>query len=710
VTSEETGQFDRAAALHRLTGRPDAELRPDQAEAIDALVRDRARVLVVQRTGWGKSAVYFLACQELRAAGSGPTLLVSPLLALMRDQLRAAEDAGLVAARIDSTNVDDWDDILGQLDDGVLDLLAVGPERLANPDFVSRVLGPKAQRFGLLVVDEAHAASAWGHDFRPDYRRVAGLLGDLAPGTPVLACTATATERVVDDLATLLDMAPDRVIRGELDRRSLHLRVVDRRVTVDRLAWLAAWALDRHAEGTKTIIFVQTVADTDLVAGLLADAGHPAVAAYSGRQDPDERVRLEAGLRNGVMTCLVATSALGMGYDLPDLGAVAHLGLPGTLLDYYQAIGRAGRALERAEVVALPTPQQRRIWEHFDSVSLPSPEQITAVVDALSPDQPTSAMAMEAVAPVSRTRLETLLKVLAVDGVVERVRGGYLATGRPWEPDPAVRAALQRARRDEHDQVERWLAADGCRTDALLEALDDLGARGPCGRCDGCGSDFPAVEVTDEVRSAVKRRLVAAEVVMAPRRQWPASLAEVAGPAGIVDGKPLKGRLGPAAPSDLRALGREGDGVVDDLVQAAMDALAAGATPAAALVEHAVGVLRDWKWAARPVAVTALVSADGDGELATWLADQIATLGRMDRMADVGCAASLSDLDARGNGVQIASAALQAIPAAPTPPVKGPVLLVTGAAGTTWAVTVAAARLHHAGAGPVLCLATTTRA
>ena len=218
--------LDLTAALRELTGRPDAELRDDQRRAITALVEDRATVLLVQRTGFGKSAVYFLACRALRDAGAGPTLLVSPLLALMRDQLRAATAGGLRAARMDSTNVDDWDDILAALDNDELDLLAVGPERLAHPLFVERVLRPHAKKLGLVVVDEAHAASAWGHDFRPDYRRIAGLVDDLAPGTPVLACTATATDRVVEDLAALLDLTPDRVLRGPLERTSLRLRVV----------------------------------------------------------------------------------------------------------------------------------------------------------------------------------------------------------------------------------------------------------------------------------------------------------------------------------------------------------------------------------------------------------------------------------------------------------------------------------------------------
>lgn len=703
--------LDLVDALQELTGRPDAQLRDDQERAIRALVDDRATVLLVQRTGFGKSAVYFLACRALRAAGTGPTLLVSPLLALMRDQLRAAEAGGLRAARLDSTNVEDWDAVVAAIDDDELDLLAVGPERLAHPMFEERVLGPHATRFGLLVVDEAHAASAWGHDFRPDYRRIAELVDRMAPGTPVLACTATATDRVVDDLAALLDITPDRVLRGPLDRTSLRLRVVRRDSTAARIAWLAEWALRQHAAGTKTIVFCLTTADAELLAGAFADAGHPAVAAYHGRLPNDDRERLEDDLGAGRITCLTATSALGMGYDLPDLGAVAHYGLPPTLLDLYQAVGRAGRALDEAEVVEIPTPQQSAIWRWFDDVALPSDEAITSVVDALRVDEPTSIPALEATVPLSRGRLDTLMKVLAVDGVVERVRGGYLATGRPWTPDPQQRAALQRARAAEHDEVERWLAHDGCRMHALLRALDDAHAPARCGRCDGCGATFPAVEVGDEVRRAVAARLADTPIDLPVRKQWPPRLGEVAGEAARVAGDELRGRIGGLGAAGGRALGREGDGVTDDLLAAARRVLAEAGTIHDELERRAVSLLSGWDWERRPAAITALADDSGDGRLAVALADRLATLGRLSRLDDLGSAEPLAVAEERGNSVQVAAAHLGAI-AGPTDAdrVGGTdVLVVVPYAGTGWAPTVAAARLRGAGARSVLVLALSSR-
>jgi ATP-dependent DNA helicase RecQ len=700
-------------ALRELTGRDEAELRPDQERAIEALVEDRATVLLVQRTGFGKSAVYFLACRALRDRGAGPTLLVSPLLALMRDQLRAAEAGGLRAARLDSTNVDDWDEVLAAIDRDELDLLAVGPERLAHPLFEERVLRPHAERFGLLVVDEAHAASAWGHDFRPDYRRVAELVDRLRPGTPVLACTATATDRVVDDLAALLEITPDRVLRGPLDRTSLRLRVVRRPSTAERIAWLAAWALDHHRAGTKTIVFCLTTADAELLAGAFADAGHPAVAAYHGRLPSEDRVRLEDDLAAGRVTCLAATSALGMGYDLPDLGAVAHYGLPPTLLDLYQAVGRAGRALPEAEVVEVPTPQQSAIWRWFDQVSLPSDDAIHGVVGALRADEPTSIPALEATVPLARSRLDTLMKVLAVDGVLDRVRGGYVATGRAWTPDPEQRAALQRARAAEHEEVERWLARDGCRMHALLTALDDRHAPERCGRCDGCGAPFPTIAPAAEVVAAVESRLVDTPVELPVRKQWPPRLAEVAGPAGRVDGEVLRGRIGRLAVAGGRAVGREGDGVTDELLADALELLDGTGELADELEGRAVRQLSRWHWERRPGAVTALADGSGAGRLAVALADRLATLGRLERLPDVPSTEPLGVAEERGNSVQVAAAHLRAVPPldgrAAAAVAGADVLVVVPFAGTGWGPTVAAARLRGADARSVLVLALAAR-
>src|SRR6478672_2551469 len=243
MNGREQTRHQAEAHLRALVGREDARLREDQWTAIEALAVDRRRSLVVQRTGWGKSAVYFVATLLLRDAGAGPTVIVSPLLALMRNQIAAAERAGIRAVTINSTNIEDWEPIHDAIRAGEVDVLLVSPERLNNPGFRDEVLPRLAETCGLLVVDEAHYISDWGHDFRPDYRRIRTLLEDLPPGIPVLATTATANARVVDDVAEQLATAgttePPLVLRGSLDRESLQLGVVQLPSTAHRLAWLA---------------------------------------------------------------------------------------------------------------------------------------------------------------------------------------------------------------------------------------------------------------------------------------------------------------------------------------------------------------------------------------------------------------------------------------------------------------------------------------
>jgi ATP-dependent DNA helicase RecQ len=233
-----TALAERAQALLTTLAGPGAALRDDQLAAIRALVVDRRRAVVVKRTGWGKSAVYFLATRLLRDNGAGPTLLVSPLLSLMRDQIAKAEAIAIRAATINSTNLEQWRQIEAELAAGHVDLLLISPERLNNPQFRADVLPDLSRRVGLLVIDEAHCISDWGHDFRPDYRRLVRVLDDLDPTTPVLACTATANERVMADVAEQLGATP-LLFRGSLDRRSLRLSVLSIASQADRLAWLA---------------------------------------------------------------------------------------------------------------------------------------------------------------------------------------------------------------------------------------------------------------------------------------------------------------------------------------------------------------------------------------------------------------------------------------------------------------------------------------
>ncbi|HMV75089.1 MAG TPA: RecQ family ATP-dependent DNA helicase, partial [Microthrixaceae bacterium] len=354
-----------ADTLRQLAG-PDARLRPDQAQAISALVDQRARVLLVQATGWGKSAVYWVATRILRERGEGPTLVVSPLLALMRNQVSAAERAGIRAVTINSANLDEWTAIEAAIDSDQVDVLLISPERLNNPRFRREVLGSLTERIGLLVIDEAHCISDWGHDFRPDYRRIADVLTSLPPDVPVLAATATANDRVTHDVAEQIG-ARAHTFRGSLDRPSLHLGVVSLASSGERLAWLAGWIRARSGPG---IVYALTVSEVERIASFLVACGLSA-AAYSGATDAAARAAIEDDLDQGRLDCVVATSALGMGYDNSRLAYVVHVGSPSSPVSYYQQVGRAGRGTSAAEVVLCPTPTDGDVWAYFDSTAMP---------------------------------------------------------------------------------------------------------------------------------------------------------------------------------------------------------------------------------------------------------------------------------------------------------------------------------------------------
>src|SRR3954467_9804085 len=412
---------------------PEARLREDQATAVGALCEPHARVLVVQATGWGKSAVYWAATAVRRSEGAGPTLVVSPLLSLMRDQVAAASRAGLRAATLNSSNIEEWSSIEDALRAGDVDVLLVSPERLANPGFGRRVLDGLGGALGLLVIDEAHAVSDWGHDFRPDYRRVSDVLQRLNPSTPVLATTATANRRVTDDVAEQLGHST-LVLRGQLARASLELSVVDRLSPVERYAWVVDHLPRLDGSG---IVYVPPVADAErLTAAIRAVHGDAVpVAAYTGQLEAGQRHQLEDALRDNRLKALVATSALGMGYDKPDLGFVVHVGAPPSPVSYYQQVGRAGRAIDHAHAVLLPSDADAGVWDYFATATIPVPDQMRRVLGVLSEVEPLSVAAVEAQSGVRRGRVELMLKQLAVDDVVERVEAGWRSTGTPWEYD-----------------------------------------------------------------------------------------------------------------------------------------------------------------------------------------------------------------------------------------------------------------------------------
>jgi ATP-dependent DNA helicase RecQ len=469
--------------LRTLTADPAAEFHEGQLEAIHDVVVDRARVLCVQRTGWGKSAVYFIATALLREAGAGPTLIVSPLLALMRNQIAAAERLGLRAHTINSTNRDEWAAVRDRLDADTVDLLLISPERLNNPQFRDEMLPLFAASVGLLVIDEAHCISDWGHDFRPDYRRVKDMLDRLPDGVAVLGTTATANDRVVADVSSQLG-AGLRAYRGPLARRSLRLEVLELPRPAERLAWLATHLPDLPGSG---IVYTLTKRDAEQVAAFLSARGIAAVA-YSGEHETETRVGIEDRLLRNEVKVVVATSALGMGYDKPDLSFVVHYQAPGSVISYYQQIGRAGRGIEHADIVLLRGGEDRRIQDFFIEQAFPAREHVKAVLDDLdlAGDSGRTTRELMAVVNLGMGRLEAMLKILDVEGAVARAGTRWkLVPGAEWSYDAERYAQVTALRRAEQRAMAAFGTDGRCLMRVLQEELDDP-APADCGRCAVC--------------------------------------------------------------------------------------------------------------------------------------------------------------------------------------------------------------------------------
>jgi ATP-dependent DNA helicase RecQ len=703
-----------AEACLRVLAGEDARLRDDQWTAIRALVADHVRALVVQRTGWGKSAVYFAATALLRARGAGPSVIVSPLLALMRNQIAAAERAGIRARTVNSVNIEQWDEVYAEVAAGQVDVLLVSPERLNNPGFRDLVLPKLIASAGLLVVDEAHCISDWGHDFRPDYRRLRTLLTALPPGVPVLATTATANARVSRDVAEQLGAGHEGetlVLRGALDRDSLHLAVVRLPAAPQRLGWLASNLGQLSGSG---IIYALTVAAAREAAAFLREQGHN-VAAYTGQDDPSDRLAAEESLLAGQLKALVATSALGMGFDKPDLGFVVHLGAPQSPIAYYQQVGRAGRALRRADVILLPGREDADIWAYFGSLAFPPEPVVRRTLSVLAEsDRPLSAAAIEARVDLSHSRLEMMLKVLDVDGAVRRVSGGWIATGQEWvyDADRYARVAAERAR--EQQAMLGYIATTGCRMEYLRQELDDPAAA-PCGRCDNCTQMPWSDAVPATADSAARDHLLRPGVQIQPRKMWPTGMREL--------GIDLAGKISTdwsAEPG--RALGRLTDLGWGPRLRALLADAPSGESADGPVPEDVISavvtVLAAWKWQERPAAVVSLPSGTRP-QLIESLARRIAEIGRMPYAGTLGYAGR-PEAGRAGRPRQHNSAqrlhALWGTLTVPGPVraemagLGGPVLLVDDRIETGWTMTVGAMVLREAGAVAVLPMTLATAA
>ena len=507
---------------------PVAKFRDGQWEAIDALVNHRQKLLVVQRTGWGKSSVYFISTKIFRDRGMGPTIIISPLLALMRNQIESAQRLGIVAETINSTNQDDWQVVTQRILDNEIDCLLISPERLANDSFIEKVLQPIADRIALMVIDEAHCISDWGHDFRPDYRRITNILRQLPSNTPVLGTTATANDRVIEDIQNQL--GDINIHRGPLTRESLALQTMIMPDQASRLAWLAQVIPTLLETG---IVYVLTQRDADKVANWLNQQGVSALAYYNGITHPDfvnyagkedtnlYRQYLETQLLENNIKVLVATTALGMGYDKPDLGFVIHYQTPSSIVAYYQQVGRAGRGIDNAVGVLMLGAEDNDIHSYFRRTAFPSQDDVQRLLVALEGADGLSLEKLEKEANLPQKRIEHVLKYLHTESP-----SPVIANGKTWYRTPVnyqmdlehIRKITE-IREREWSEINEYLNTSDCLMLTLRNALDDK-SREVCGKCENCISEPLLFKgFNQELGIRATQFLRQSEEVIKPRKQ-----------------------------------------------------------------------------------------------------------------------------------------------------------------------------------------------
>ena len=655
-----------------------ARFREHQLEAIVAVVEKRQRLLLVERTGWGKSLVYFIATRLLREQAAGPALLISPLLALMRNQIQMAERIGVRAVTINSANTDKWQAAEYALSRGTCDMALISPERLSNERFRLQVLPRIRGAIGLLVVDEVHCISDWGHDFRPDYRRIVRIVQALPRNVPLIGTTATANDRVVADVVEQLGPSL-RTIRGALTRRSLRLQAIRLADQSERLAWLAEHVPRLPGSG---IVYCLTVADTRRVATWLQAHGITA-EAYHADLDSASRERLEQLLLTNGVKALVATVALGMGFDKPDLGFVIHYQRPGSIVAYYQQVGRAGRAVEDAYAVLLHGKEDDEIQEYFIESAFPHPEAMTQILALLEDSEGglTSGQLLRQT-NLSLGTVERALKVLEIDGAVSKTGTKYFRTLNLWSPDVERVTRVTAQRYQELRQMQAFVDHTGCLMRFVAQALDDDTAQ-PCGRCANCAGDFvPRTADRVLVQEAV-RFLRRDYQIIEPRKQWPTG-----GTPPYRGSIPATHRL-----ESGRALCIYGDAGWGRLVR---DGKYRHGRFSDELVEAAAEMIRErWKPVPAPSWVTAIPSKRHPDLVPDFASRLAAALKLRYRQVLAVTSERPQQKDMR-NSAQQASNVLHAL-RVDTGSLSAPVLLVDDIVDSRWTLTVAGHLLREAG-------------
>lgn len=657
-----------------LTANPDATFRPGQMEAIDIVTRTGGRALVVQRTGWGKSAVYFIATRILRSRGAGPTVIVSPLLALMRNQIEAATRLDLTAHTVNSSNRDDWDEVFAAIDNDKIDLLLISPERLNNPQFRADILPALLNRLGLLVIDEAHCISDWGHDFRPDYRRLQRIVEAMPPSTPVLGTTATANDRVVADIEEQLG-SNLTVIRGALDRPSLRLQVIDMPDKADRMAWLAQTIPQLPGAG---IVYTLTIADAKRVARFLKAQGIDA-EAYTGQSETEDRLDIEDRLSANELKVVVATSALAMGYDNPHIHFVIHFQVPGSPIAYYQQVGRAGRAVDEAYGLALSGREDVRIQDYFIETAFPSEDVTTTILNALANSNGLRLSQILEHANMQWSRLDGTLKLLEVEQAVYREGGAFFRSATAWTYPQERVEAVNAARRLEQQAMAEYVTTDVCLMSFLRSELDDPSE--PCGRCSNCGDD-PLDPTIDPHVSARAHNFIRLEpIAIEPRKQPPHGLKRLDLRAHRLQEGHALTRYGDPGWGELVQQGKYHTGRFDD-----------------ELIAASVNLIKRWDPEPAPTWLASVPSRGADGVVVDFAQRLASALGIKWVEAVVRTGDNRPQKEMQ-NSYQQARNVLDAFTVRDVR--SGPVLLVDDIVDSRWTLTVIGNLLRQSGSGAV---------
>ena len=674
---------DALALLRTAVGSANAEFRPGQWEAISGLLQ-RQKLLVVQRTGWGKSIIYFLAAKLLRQRGSGFVLLISPLLSLMRNQIDAARRIQVRAETINSTNDEDWTRIQESLERGEVDLLLVSPERLGNEHFVSRVLLPAASRIGLMVVDEAHCISDWGHDFRPDYRRITRILRALPPNIPVLATTATANDRVVEDIESQL--GPNlQTIRGPLARESLILQNLHLPSKSERLAWLASHFPQLPGSG---VIYTLTIRDAENVASWLRSCALN-VAAYHSELESEERERLESSLLHNEVKALVATVALGMGFDKPDLGFVVHFQRPSSVVAYYQQVGRAGRAIALAHGVLLSGAEDDDIADYFIGNAFPSKKQVEQFLAVLR-EGPMTIGNLQDRLNIRMGKLAEIIRFLTLESPapIRKLDKSYVRNPVQWRMPVERITRLTQLRRNEQQRMQEYLSTTTCLMQFLARELSDPDAA-PCGRCVNCGGDGLGSEFSTELERLALGFLNRLDLPIEPRKMWPGGL--------MFEG--VKGKIASESRNQSgRALCRWGDPGFGELIREGKQRTNAFAD---SLVRGAAELITQrWNPQPRPQWLTCVPSRRKPALVSNFAQELANRLG----IPFVRCLRKIRDTEpqkTRENTFQQVRNLESAFEIDSALVRPSPVLLVDDMVDSKWTFTVLGFKLLQAGSGPV---------